>query len=143
MEHEMEEKSEKLTQWTQRVASLSILLIFFFIPHSLEDFTLGEPAKVGIPMFTLAFLVAGLVAIQGLALYWTGQRKSNGYGIHAVLGLLWPVFAGSAQLPIILQPGTYRSGSISEFLIFGIIVVGLLLCFASIQAWRTMKRKEI
>src|SRR5574340_1770900 len=111
MEHEMEEKSEKLTQWTQRVASLSILLVFFILPHSLEDFTLGEPAKAGIPMFTLAFLVAGLAALQGLALYWTGQRKTGGYAIHAVLGLLWPVFAGSAQLPVILQPGPYRSRS--------------------------------
>lgn len=139
----MEEKSENLTRWTQRAAALSILLIFFIIPHSLEDFTLGEPAKAGIPMFTLAFLVAGLVAIQGLALYWTGQRKTSGYAIHAVLGLFWPVFAGSAQLPVILQPGPYRSGGISEFLIFGIIVVGLLLFYASIRAWKTLKQKEI
>ncbi len=139
----MEEKSEKITIWTNRVAALSILLLFFNIPHSLEDFTLGEPAKAGIPMFSLAYLVAGLIAIQGLALFWTGQRKLKGYVIHAVLGLLWPLFAGSAQLPVILQPGPYRSGSISEFLVIGIIVVGLLLLYASIRAWSASRKNRV
>lgn len=138
----MDDRSNKLTIWTGRVAALSILLFFFTIPHSLEDFTLGEPAKAGINMFTLAFIVAALIAVQALALFWTGERKSRGYVIHAVLGLFWPLFAGSAQLPIILQPGPFRSGTISEFLIFGIIVTGLLLFYASIRAWSANRKNS-
>lgn len=137
----MEDVSVKINNWAGRVTALSLLLLFFIIPHSLEDFTLGEPAKAGINMFTLAYVVAALIAVQGLALFWTGQRKLRGYVTHGVLGLLWPLVAGSAQLPIILQPGPYRSGSISEFLVIGIIVVGLLLFFASIRAW-SAKRNQ-
>lgn len=139
----MSGNSEKLTIWTGRVAALSLILFFFTIPHSLEDFSLDEPAKAGLSVFPLAFVVAGLLAIQGLALFWLGERKLRAYVINAVLGLLWPLIAGSAQLPVIFAPGPYRAGPISEFLVIGIIVVGLLLFFASIQAWRTLKQKEI
>lgn len=139
----MTQDTKILNIWTGRVAALSIMLFFFTIPHSLEDFSLGEPAAAGIPVFTLAFVVAGLLAIQGLALFWIGQLKLRGFVINAVLGLLWPLIAGSAQLPVIFEPGPYRSGSISEFLVIGIIVVGLLLCYASIQAWRAKIREGV
>lgn len=139
----MSEKSKKHVIWTGRVAALSLLLLFFSIPHSLEDFLVGEPTKAGAPPVPLAYGVAVLIALQGLALFWIGQRKVRGFVIHAILGLVWPLAAGTAQVPEILKPGPYRTGTISEFLVIGMIVVGLLLCFASIQGWRALKRGEV
>lgn len=133
--------ANKLSTWTGRVAGLSLVLLFFTIPHSLEDFSVGEPAEAGISEITLAFVVAGLIALQGAALFWVGERKTKGFVIHAVLGVLWPLAAGAAQLPVILTQDTYRSGTISVVLVIGVIVVGILLFYASIRGWMT--RREI
>ena len=114
---------------------LSILLIFFTIPHVLEDFSLGEPIKNGAPAPVLAFLVAGLFALQGLALYWTGQKNRLGAFIHAGLGILWALAAGIAQLPVLLMASHYRSGFISAFYVIGMIVVGILLFLAAAGEW--------
>ena len=37
------------SKWSQRVVVLSLLLLFFTIPHTLEDFATGEPAEAGVP----------------------------------------------------------------------------------------------
>lgn len=131
----MTSNTKKLSMWTGRVAILSLLLLFFTLPHSLEDFSVGEPAEAGISEITLAFVVAGLIALQGAALFWLGERKTKGFVIHAVLGVLWPLAAGAAQLPVILAQDTYRSGTISVALVFGVIGVGILLLYASIRGW--------
>lgn len=131
----MTSNTKKLSMWTGRVAVLSLLLLFFTLPHSLEDFSVGEPAEAGISEITLAFVVAGLIALQGAALFWLGERKTRGFVIHAVLGVLWPLAAGAAQLPVILTQESYRSGTISEALVFGVIGVGILIFYASIRGW--------
>lgn len=135
----MSNNVQKLSEWSVRTAGLSLLLIFFTVPHSLEDFSVGEPAKAGVSELPLAFGVAVLLALQGLALLWTGQGKSRGFVLHALLGLLWPLAAGVAQLPVILAPGVYRTGTMSAFFVIGIIVVGVLLFIASIRAWLTTR----
>src|SRR3990170_2055857 len=111
----MLETKSKSSRWTVSVVILSLLLFFFAIPHTLEDFALGEPAENGVPASVLAFVVAGLFALQGLALFWAGQRDCRSYFIHAGLGILWPLAAGMAQLPVILASSNYRSGFISVF----------------------------
>lgn len=131
---------QKLSIWPVRVAALSILLFLFTVPHTLEDFSVGEPEEAGVSVLLLAYGVAGLFALQGLALFWTGQQRSRGYALHAALGLLWPLAAGAAQLPAILAGGPYRSGTISKVLVIGIIVVGLVLCATSIQAFISARR---
>jgi hypothetical protein len=68
----MSETKTKLSVWKGRVVILSLLLFFFAIPHTLEDFALGEPAKNGVPAEVLSFVVAGMFALQGLALFWAG-----------------------------------------------------------------------
>ena len=90
--------NRKLPVWRKRVVILSLLLFIFAIPHTLEDFALGEPAENGVPAEALALVVAGLFALQGLALFWTGQAERRSYFIHAGLGILWPLAAGVAQL---------------------------------------------
>lgn len=116
------------------VLLLSLLLPFFTIPHTLEDFALGEPAKAGIPAPALATVIAGLVVLQALGLYWLGQGRRRGLAAHVLIGLFWPLAGGTAQLPIILTGAPYRSGAISILYVGGMIVVGLLLAALAIRS---------
>lgn len=127
----------KSTIWRNRVLVLSLLLMFVAIPHTLEDFTLGEPAKQNVPAAVLASVIAVFFILQGLGLFFLGNSDRRGYFIHLGLGILWPVAAGSAQLPVILTTQPYRSGFISLFYVFGMIILGLLLLLASILGLRT------
>lgn len=133
----MSKTKRNLSAWTMSVVILSLLLFFFAVPHTLEDFALGEPAKNGVPAPALALVVSGLFALQGLALFWAGQRDRRSFYIHAGLGIVWPLAAGLAQLPVILASSNYRSGFISVLYVVGIIVIGVLLFLASLQALRT------
>lgn len=122
----------RISRWGTSVVILSLLLFFFTIPHTLEDFATGEPAKAGIPASVISYVVAGMFALQALALFWTGRRMHRSYIIHAFLGLFWPIAAGAAQLPTILSRSPYRAGFISVFYVGGIIVIGILLFTVSI-----------
>lgn len=133
----MSETKRKSSLWRVIVVILSLLLFFFAIPHTLEDFAVGEPVEKGISPTVLAVVVAGLFALQGLALFWAGQQDRRSYFIHAGLGIVWPLAAGVAQLPVILASGNYRSGFISLFYVAGLIGIGILLFMASLQALRT------
>ena len=124
----------KISHWGTGVVILSLLLFFFALPHTLEDFATGEPAKAGVPAHALAYVIAGIFALQGVGLFWVGRRLHRGYVIHALVGLFWPIAAGVAQLPTILSQGTYRAGLISMFYVGGMIVVGVLLFIASVLA---------
>lgn len=130
----MSETKTKLSAWKGSAVILSLLLFFFAIPHTLEDFALGEPAKNGVPAAVLAFVVAGMFALQGLALFLAGQQDRRSYFIHAGLGIFWPLAAGIAQLPVILASSNYRSGFISVAYVAGMIMVGILLFLTSLQA---------
>lgn len=129
--------------WTRWVLGLSLALFFFALPHTLDDFALGEPAKNGVPAPVLAFLVAGLFTLQGLALYWLGRGKRSTFFLHAGLGLAWALAAGIEQLPVILASDSYRSGWISILYVAGMILIGLLLFGASLQALRTTGARAV
>lgn len=133
----MSETKNKLSLWKVSVVILSLSLFFFAIPHTLEDFALGEPAKNGVPAPALTFVVAGLIALQGLALFWAGQEDRRSYFVHAGLGIFWPLAAGIAQLPVILASSNYRSGFISILYVAGMIAIGILLFLTSLQALKT------
>jgi hypothetical protein len=133
----MSETKTKLSVWRVSIVVLSLLLILFTIPHTLEDFALGEPAKNGVPAPVLAYVVAGLFVLQGLALFLAGQKDRRSYFIHAGLGIFWPLAAGIAQLPAIFTASHYRSGFISIFYVVGMVTVGVLLFLASVRALKT------
>lgn len=128
--------------WKTSVVVLSLLLFFFTIPHTLEDFALGEPARNRVPTPILAGVISGLVASQGLALFELGLNRRLGYILHAGIGIFWPLAAGSAQLPVILTAQPYRSGFLSLAYVFGMIVFGLLLCLASVITLSTSVSKR-
>lgn len=118
------------------IVFLSLLLIFFTIPHTLEDFATGEPGKAGIPAPILALVVSFIFALQATGLYWLGQKDRRGLWIHLVVGVFWPVASGFAQLPTILNEPSYRSGLISILYVGGIIAIGLLLLVFSVNGLR-------
>jgi hypothetical protein len=120
----------------QPVVILSLLLFFFIIPHTLEDFSTGEPAKAGVPVPVLALVISILIALQALGLFWLGQKRRRGLFVHVGIGLFWPIASGIAQLPTILSESLYRSGFISILYVAGMIVVGLLLCISAIITLR-------
>jgi len=121
------------------VVLLSVLLLFFTIPHTLEDFATGEPAKAGIPAPVLSFVVAMIFAIQAIGLHWLGEKQRRGYLVQVGIGIFWPLASGVAQLPAILSGVPYRSGFISIFYVVGIIGIALLLLYFSLSALRLGK----
>lgn len=130
---EHENKGGDRTRW---VVVLSIALLFFTLPHALEDFALGEPQSRGIPAAAIATVLSLLFAAQATGLYWLGQRHARGLWAHVALGVIWPVASGFAQLPEIFGDGPYRSGALSVAYVFGIILVGASLLIASLLALR-------
>lgn len=125
-----------LTKWQQRVLILSLLLLFFTIPHTLEDFATGEPAEAGVPAPVLSLVVSTVFFVQAIGLYWLGRRQRRGLIAHIAIGLFWPIASGFAQLPSILDGATYRAGAISVIYVIGIILIGALLCISAINAVR-------
>ncbi|MFK7806040.1 MAG: hypothetical protein AB8G95_30705 [Anaerolineae bacterium] len=122
------------SKWVQRVVFLSLLLLFFTIPHTLEDFAGGEPAEAGIPAPVLAMVVSTVIFIQALGLYWLGQRRAWGLYAHIAIGLFWPIASGFAQLPTILSGEPYRAGFISVLYLVGMILIGILMLVSAIIA---------
>ena len=123
-------------KWSQRVVVLSLLLLFFTIPHTLEDFATGEPAAAGVPAPLLSLVVSIVFFLQALGLFWLGQGRRRGLYVHVGIGLFWPIASGFAQLPTILNEAPYRAGAISVFYVGAMIVVGILLLLSSIFALR-------
>jgi hypothetical protein len=122
-----------LTKWRLWVVFFALLLFFFNIPHTLEDFATGMPAKEGIPTPLLALVISILISLQALGLFWLGQNQRKGLFVLLVIGLFWPIASGLAQLPAIIAEGTsYRFGLISIFYVVGLILVGILLSISSI-----------
>ena len=124
------------SKWEARVLFLSLLLLFFTVPHTLEDFATGEPAEAGLPAPLIALVVSTIFALQALGLFWIGQNKKRGVYVQIGIALFWPIAAGFAQLPTIFSGTPYRSGFISVFYVFGLIVVALLLLITAIISLR-------
>ncbi|HEY5650318.1 MAG TPA: hypothetical protein VIW46_02640 [Acidimicrobiia bacterium] len=121
------------------VVALSLLLLFFAIPHTLEDFATGEPAEAGVPAGVLSLVVAFVFFVQALGLYWLGQGRRRGLIAHLAIGLFWPVASGFAQVPAILEDGTYREGTLSVMYVAGLIVIGVLLVLST---WRAFRKRD-
>lgn len=119
-----------------RVVAVSVLLMFFTLPHTLEDFAVGEPEEAGVPAAVLALVISVVFAVQALGIYWLGAGRRRGLVAHALVGVFWPVAAGIAQLPVLLSGEPYRDGVISVVYVVGIIVVGAALAVSSLWLLR-------
>lgn len=118
-------------KWTAVLVTLSVALLFFSVPHTLEDFAAGEPQKKGIPAPLLALVVSGLFAAQAAGLFWLGRGARQGAAVHLALGVIWPLAAGLAQLPEIFGPGPYRAGFISVAYVVGLVAIGPAVAITS------------
>lgn len=135
--------SDISVKWRLRVVFFAWLLFFFNIPHTLEDFATGMPAKEGIPTPLLALVISILISLQALGLFWLGQKQRKGLFVQLGVGIFWPIASGVARLPTIIAEGaSYRSGLISILYVVGLIVVGILLCISSIIALRLSSRTD-
>lgn len=123
----MTEKEIKHAPNIRWVVFVSIILLFFTIPHTLEDFATGEPGKAGVPAPILSLVVSLIFSLQAVGLYWLGQKRRLGLWLHLAVGIFWPLASGFAQVPTILNETQYRSGFISVAYVAGIIVIGVLL----------------
>lgn len=110
---------------------LSVLLIVFTLPHSIEDVLHGEPARFGMGTASYAFGLALLYAFQGLCLYWVGAGHRYGLIGHILLGFGWGISAIFVHFPEALAPGMYRSGPISVGLLIGMALIGVALGITS------------
>ncbi|MFT5682271.1 MAG: peptidoglycan/LPS O-acetylase OafA/YrhL [Myxococcota bacterium] len=126
-------------RWVRVLVVLSLMLIFFAVPHTLEDFAAGEPLKKGVPAPVLSLVVSMLLSSQAAGLYWLGQRRRRGVWVHGVLGVLWPLAAGVAQLPMILGPDPYRDGPISVAYVVGLLVLGPCMVLTSTLTLRAAR----
>ncbi len=135
----MAERNKKSAIGIRWVVIVSILLLFFTVPHTLEDFATGEPGKAGVPAPVLALVVSTIFGFQALGLYWLGQKRRLGLWVHLGVGVFWPLASGFAQLPTILKETPYRAGFISVAYVAGIIVIGALLFLLTLNALRTEK----
>lgn len=138
----MTDSANSSSKWLPRLVFLSLLLLFFTVPHTLEDFATGEPAKAGIPTPVLAIVISAIFSLQALGLFWLGQKKRRGLFVHIGIGLFWPIASGLAQVPTMLAESPYRSGAISVVYVVGMIVVGLLICLSSIVAMQADLKKS-
>lgn len=139
----MNEKRDVTAIWRQRVVFFSLLLFFFNIPHTLEDFATGMPAKEGIPIPILSLVISVFISLQALGLFWLGQKKRKGLFVQLAIGLFWPIASGLAQLPTIINEGvSYRSGFVSIIYVVGLIIVGTLLFISSIITLRSSSKKN-
>ena len=134
--------NDKLGKWMRRVVLLSLLLFFFTVPHTLEDFATGQPAEAGIPAPVLALVISIIFSLQAIGLFWMGQGRRQGLFVQAGVGLFWPVASGVAQLPVILGGAPYRSGIVSLIYVFGMIVVGLLLLTCAVISLKAGEGKK-
>ena len=135
-------KNQEQLKWNRRLVTLSFLMLFFTIPHTLEDFSIGAPQEAGIPVSVLATVISFIFFLQAIGLYWLGQKKSKGLYVHIVLGLFWSIASGVAQLPVILNSNVYRSGLLSKTYVFGMILIGVLMVLVSIKSLRVSKSKS-
>lgn len=124
------------------VVVLSVVLLFFTVPHTLEDFATGEPGKAEIPVTVLSLVVALIFALQALGLYWLGRQHRRGVYIHIAVGLFWPLASGLAQLPTIFSGVVYRAGFISVLYVVGILTCGVLLFVFSLLSLKSGKSTQ-
>jgi hypothetical protein len=119
-----------------RAAWIAIVLVVVSVPHTLEDFAFGEPARVGVApaIAVCALIVAYAAQLTGA---WLALRGSRWGGrLVAATGLVW--FAGALLLhgPEIRSQGLqWRFGltSVGELLLI-VIASALAIWYGVIAA---------
>ena len=124
-----------------RAAWISIVLLVVSIPHAIEDFTFGEPTRVGVPasVALTALLAAYIAQLFGS---WLALRGSAWGGrIVALMGAVWVVGAIAIHGPEIRALGvSWRFGIPSIGGVALIVVAGALAIWYGALAAQTGSR---
>ena len=92
-------RSQYSAPGSARILVLSLMRLFFAIPHTLEDFALGEPAKAGVSAPVLSFAIALMIALQAVGIYWLGQGLRRGALVHVLPDWMYSRYTVYAALP--------------------------------------------
>ncbi|HEY5094445.1 MAG TPA: hypothetical protein VII69_04915 [Candidatus Eremiobacteraceae bacterium] len=97
-----------------RAAWIAIALIVVSLPHVLEDFTFGEPARVGVSTVAAVSVLLAAYALQLFGALLAFRDDPWGGRLVAALGLVWFVGALAIHGPEILAQGlSWRFGTTS------------------------------
>lgn len=127
---------------SNRVVAVALVMTFFAIPHLIDDFLFGIPAEFGLDVQVTQVLAGVFAVALTLSIVLAGRDHRAGY----IACLFWGVFLALAgilkHLPRMLNPGPYWSGWFSEFLIYGLIVSGVVLAAVSVRALRELRNQD-
>lgn len=114
-------------------ALVAVALASFLVtlPHSVEDFIFGVPARFGVGVLTGAFLLGAGYTLHALGIVLASHRRPSGYLINLFVGLGWFFGAALDHLPDVLFSASYRAGASSKLLEVLIMLFGIALVVLS------------
>ncbi len=127
-------------QWRGATALLGLVLLFFALAHSLEDFAYRVPEeRFDLDSTVAAVLLAGAFLVQGAVVMLAWRGWALGYLASLVVGGVW-LLAAVLDHAGDLFDDSFRESSASDVLILGVIVSSLLLALAA--AWVLFRDPE-
>ncbi len=114
---------------------LSVLSIFFTLPHTIEDFLYDVPRiRFGVDPYFALFVVAAVYVWQALGLVLSARDMRPGHVLNLLLALGWFLAVALDHSGDILFRSPYRSGALSKGLEVGATVVSLLWAIAAVAS---------
>lgn len=103
----------------------------FSAAHLIDDFLAGLPAEFNLSEpVTLLLALAYMFALTGLIAA-AARGSQAGYTGLITAGVLITAAQFAKSVPEILQPGSWRAGPISVFLVIGLVLSGMAMSIAA------------
>lgn len=125
-------------------ALVTVALASFLVtlPHSVEDFVFGVPARFGVGVLTGGFLLGAGYALHALGILLASHGRSSGYIINLLVGLGWFFGAVLDHLPDVLFSTSYRTGTSSKLLEVLVMLLGAALVALSSRLLLNHRRRR-
>ena len=121
----------KVAEGPATLVGVALASFLVTLPHSVEDFVAGVPARFGVGVLTGGFLLGLGYAVHALGILLTSHGRPSGYLINLLVGLGWFFGAVLDHLPDVLFTASYRAGVSSKLLEVLIMVFGIALAALS------------
>ena len=120
-----------------RAAFFAIALIVVGLPHVLEDFAVGEPARYGVAIGVAVSVLLAAYGAQVIGAWLAMRGNPSGGRIIATVGLIWIAGALVLHGPEVWAEGLHwRSGPMS------LVEVTLLVVVAALAVWYGAKASQ-
>lgn len=127
--------------WHWSTLLLAILLSYFALAHSFEDFAHAVPSeRFNVDETPAAILLAGAFVLQGLVIFAVWQRRWPGYLGTFAVGVAWLAAVLLDHTGDLLDE-TFRTVT-SDILIAAVLITSLLLVITSAGAIRARRSEE-